>query len=368
MRCTPLAARDKDLKHAAMTHPLCRLVAPALFACALFPAFPAAAQDIQSDPGAYMTAITNAEIGMNQSYMAYMSAVAHSGRARKVEKMRQRALQSIVDCKEKVTAMPYYKGDNSLRKSNMDYIDMCYRVFNEDYAHIVDMESLVEQSYDEMQLYILLIEKTNEKLHEALQVVDSAGQAFGRKYQVTIVTENDQLSKEMEVTSRVIDYRYQVYLIYYKCNWEEGQAVKAINDKQLTALEQSRSALDAYAKEGLTALDSVNSFQGDPSLAQTCRIALRYYQQLAEKELPEVTDFFLKEENFQKIKKSFDGRSRKSLTKQDVDAYNQAVNDYNAGINSYNQLNAQMNQETKHYSDMWDSSDKSFMDAHIPHA
>ena len=48
------------------------------------------------DPGAYMTAISSAEMNMDKTYLAYMSAVAHSGRARKVEKMRQRTLQSIL--------------------------------------------------------------------------------------------------------------------------------------------------------------------------------------------------------------------------------------------------------------------------------
>ena len=52
------------------------------------------AQDL-SNPGDYMTAITNAQAEMNQKYMAYMSATAHVRRARKIDKMRQQALESI---------------------------------------------------------------------------------------------------------------------------------------------------------------------------------------------------------------------------------------------------------------------------------
>ena len=54
----------------------------------------AKAQDILSDPGAYMNAIGNAEIVMNKAYMAYISASAHSSRKRKIEKMRQQAVYS----------------------------------------------------------------------------------------------------------------------------------------------------------------------------------------------------------------------------------------------------------------------------------
>jgi hypothetical protein len=325
------------------------------------------AQDIATDPGAYMTAITNDEIAMNKTYLAYMSAVAHSGRARKVEKKRQQTLKSIQDCKIKIANLPYFKGDNSLRKSNMDYIDMCYKVFSDDYTHIVNMENLIEQSFDEMQLYILLMEKTDQKLKDAIDKVDSAGKEFARKYNVTVINENDQLSKNMEITSEVVHYRYQLYLLFYKCNWQDGEITKAINEKKLTGLEEARNALDTYAKEGLLALDSLNSFHGDQYLAQTCKQALQFYQKLAEDDLPKVTDFFLKEENFNKIKRAMTSKPRSSLTKQDVDNYNKAVNDYNTSINDYNQLNANINNLRSQNIDNWNNADKRFMDAHIPH-
>src|SRR5579885_3016810 len=72
------------------------------------------------NPGDYISAISGAQNEMNATYMAYMSAAAHSGRARKVEKMRQQTLESIQNCKYKLSDLPIYKGDNSLRKSSMD--------------------------------------------------------------------------------------------------------------------------------------------------------------------------------------------------------------------------------------------------------
>ncbi len=58
------------------------------------------AQDL-SNPGDYMTAISNAQTEMNQKYMAYMSATAHVRRARKIDKMRQSALESIENSRVK---------------------------------------------------------------------------------------------------------------------------------------------------------------------------------------------------------------------------------------------------------------------------
>jgi hypothetical protein len=90
------------------------------------------AQDFDK-PGAYMTAISNAHKEMDQKYMAYTSAAAHGKRARKVEKLRLQVLESISNSRDKIADIPFYKGDNSLRQSNIDYINFCYTIFNEDF-------------------------------------------------------------------------------------------------------------------------------------------------------------------------------------------------------------------------------------------
>ena len=93
-------------------------------------------QDL-SNPGTYMDAMGNAHKEMDQKYMAYTSACSHGKRARKVEKLRLQVLENITNTKSKILELPLYKGDNSLRQSNVDYINVCYTIFNEDYSKIV---------------------------------------------------------------------------------------------------------------------------------------------------------------------------------------------------------------------------------------
>src|ERR1700743_1893686 len=64
----------------------------------LLPAVSSTAQNLDN-PGAYMGAVNNAQTEMNQKYMAYMSAVAHGRRAKKIEKMRQQTLESITNAR-----------------------------------------------------------------------------------------------------------------------------------------------------------------------------------------------------------------------------------------------------------------------------
>jgi hypothetical protein len=322
------------------------------------------AQDV-SNPAGYMAAISNAHSDMNKKYMAYMSMAAHSNRRRKIEKLRQQVLESITESRYKTIEIPIYKGDNSLRKSSMDYIQMCYNVFNEDYNKIVNMEEIAEQSFDEMQAFILLQEKTDEKLKEAFSKMDEATKAFAAKYDVKLVDSKDALGEKMEVAGKLSHYKNQVYLLFFKCNWQDGNVVKAMNAKKVNDVEQARSALVRYAEEGIKTLDTLKGFEGDKSLAATCKQVLQFYKKTAENDLPKMTDFFLKQENFDKIKKTLDSKAEHS--KAEVDAYNKAVNEMNAAVNTFNQLNNQVNNNRNQILKNWSDTESSFTDLHMPH-
>lgn len=325
------------------------------------------AQDINTDPGAYMNAITDAETGMNKAYMAYISAAAHSSRKRKIEKMRDNAVDAIQTCQGAINYLPPYKGDNSLRQNAINYVQLCYKVFNDDYAHIVNMEDIAERSYDEMQAYLLLQQATNDTLQMAITRMNRAETEFAAKYNVTMVDQKTELGDKMEATNRMGRYHDKVYLLFYKCNWEDNQLTEAVNQKNVTKIEQTRSALDKYAKEGLAITDTLSGFEGDNTLAGACKGALEFYKEEAETQTPKITDFFLKEENFEKLKTTMDAKAADQRTQQDVDTYNQAVSDINAAVNAYNQLNADLNNGRNSIIDDWNNTEKSFIDYHTPY-
>jgi len=324
------------------------------------------AQNLE-DPGAYISAINNTQIDMDKTYMAYLSAAAHSSRKRKIEKLRQQTVESIVNCRVKISELPIYKGDNSLRKGGMDYVGLVYKVFNDDYAHIVNMEELAEQSIDEMQMYLLLQEKTSDTLKAASERMNQAVTDFATKYNVKLVDSKSDLGQKMEEAGKISKYRDKVYLIFFKCNWQDNQLTEAINKKNLTTIEQARNALQKFAVEGLATLDTIKPFEGDPSMVAACKQLLNFYKKEAETEIPKVTDYFLKEENFNKIKASFDAKPETSRTQQDVDTYNKAVKEMNGAVNISNQTNTNLNNSRNQLIQNWENVEKAFEDNHMPH-
>src|ERR1700743_310659 len=203
----------------------CRL--SLLLPCLLLLCSIANAQDLDN-PGNYMSAISKARGDMDTKYMQYISYAAHGRRARKVEKLRQEVLDNIDQSRYKTTDLPLYKGDNSLRQAAIDYIKMCYIIFSEDYKKIVHMEELAEQSVDEMQAYMLLQDAINEKLHEAWSNLDKASNDFAAKYNVILSKDETPLGAKMQTADHLDKYVNSVFLLFFKCNWEDNQMVKAM--------------------------------------------------------------------------------------------------------------------------------------------
>ena len=80
---------------------------------------------------------------------------------------------------------------------------------------------------------------------------------------------------------------------------------------------------------------------------------------MAKNDIPKLTDFYLKEENFDKIKKSLEAKGS-NKTKEDVDQYNKAVKDINASVNNFNQLNQELNKRRQEVVQNWEKSEKDF--------
>ena len=317
--------------------------------------------------GGYMDYIGKAEEEIAKKYISYMSAASHGGRLRKVEKRRNDLVNSIYETRVQVNGMPSYKGDKSLKDASVEYLKILYSVFNEDYSKIVNMEEIAEQSYDNMEAYILVQEKANERLKAAFQTRAEIGKEFAKKNNITLVDQGSALSDKLAIADEVGNYYHQVYLIFFKSFNQEKYLVNAISEKNINAIEQNKNALAKYSEEGLQKLKSLKSYSGDGSIIVTCRQVLEFMKDEATNKVPLITDFILKEENFMQVKKAFDSKSASKRTQKDIDEYNKAVNEMNSGVNKYNATNSSLNNTRSKLINAWNKSVEEFMDTHMPY-
>jgi hypothetical protein len=327
----------------------------------------AASQDF-TNPGSYMSFTSDKLRDVNQTYMNYLSAVSHGKSARKVEKLRNKVIDLIYATRGDINSMPSYKGDRTLKEATSAYLKTTYIVFNEDYAKIVNMEEIAEQSYDAMEAYLLAQQKAGEKLHEAATRQGDVFREFGRKFNVQISESKDKLDMKMEKSGEINDYYDKIYLIFFKSNKQESYLVQAINTLDVNSMEQNRNALATYATEGLEKLKEVPAFDSDPTLVTACRRLLQFYKEEAEQKMEVISNYVLADDHFKKVKKVFDKKPANQRTQPDIDAYNKAVDDMNKAAKSYNKTNNEINKERAALSDLWNESVKRFMDLHMPYA
>lgn len=296
----------------------------------------------------------------------YTSAVAHGKSAKKIETKRKELIKTISDATKKIKKMADFEGDANLRDSVVAFLNLDYNILNYDYAKIVDMEEIAEQSYDLMEAYLMAQELANNKLDAANESLVLEQQKFATNHNVNLIESKDKIAKKLERSSLVFNYYNKIYLIFFKSYKQEAYLLDAMNKSDVNAIEQNKNSLISFATAGLTILDTMKSFNGDANLKTACKAALNFYKTEASTKLQDISDYFICKEKFDKIKVAFDAKSASSKTKSDVDQYNAAVAELNVAVKKYQTVNTELNTKRNTVLENWNNAVSVFLDKHVP--
>jgi hypothetical protein len=322
-------------------------------------------QDLKQ-PVDYLTHISEEYTKIAKDQWSYTKAVGHGRGSRKVEKRRLEVVQSILEAKRKIARMPAFDGKTTFRDSVVAYMDISYHLMKEDYAKIVDMEEVAEESYDQMEAYLLAKKRAGEKSSDASKIVTRQKNIFAEDNNINLIESQSKLGEKLEKSSEVFDYYNKVYLIFFKSYKQDIYLSDAFNNQDINAIEQSRSALHNYSLEGREKLKTVTSYSGDQSIYVSARQLLQFYSIKAEKKVPLQVDYFLKKDQFEKIKSAFDKIKASKRTQSDVDKYNNAIEELNAASDLYNEINEQLYAQKAKLLKNWNNKVDAFLDRHIP--
>lgn len=315
--------------------------------------------------GEYMNKINLEYRKLMEDQMSYTSAVAHGKSARKVEKRRRELLSTSRSVQSKIRTMPAYDGDKSLRDSVVAYLKLSYSVLNEDYAKIVDMEAVAEQSYDNMEAYLLAQELASKKLKEASQRLDVTYKTFAEKHNVNLQENNsDKLSEKIEKASQTIAYYNKIYLIFFKVYKQEAYVLDATQRNDVNGIEQNRMSMLQFVSESNTKLKGEKAFKNDLSILNSCKQAMAFYKQEAETFFKKQSDFIMKQEKLQKMQKALE--SKKNQTKENIDNYNKELAEFNKAVAEINKLSEIEGKKRQKMLETWNKAVASFMSRHVP--
>jgi hypothetical protein len=318
-----------------------------------------------ADAGSYLNQIGMQFTEISKDMMGYISAASHGKGAKKIDKRRQELIATLKEAEHTVRKMNAFEGDHQLRDSVVAYIRLSHLVLVEDYGKIVNMEEIAEQSYDAMEAYMLAKEKANEKLDVSYDKVKVQHDAFAKKHNIRIIENESKLSQKLETSGKVYSYYNKVYLVFFKSYKDEAYLMDALEKGDVNAIEQNKNALTTSTQEGIKKLTAIGTFNGDGSLKIECQKVLNFFQQEATK-VSEQVDYFLKKENFEKIKKAFEAKRQNDRTQADVDKYNQAGKEFNASVARYNSTNNDLNKKRSESYSNWNNSVDSFLGKYVP--
>lgn len=296
----------------------------------------------------------------------YTSEVAHGKNARKAETRRKDLLRTSKVAIDHVSKMEGFGGSTQYRDSVIAYLNINYIVLNEDYSKILNMEEIAEQSYDNMEAYLLAQQLANEKLDEAGDMLMEQQRQFAAANNINMSESKDKIARKLEKSSGVVKHYNEVYLIFFKCYKQEAYLMDAMSKKDISAMEQNKNSLISMSADGLVKLKTVQAYNYDKSLIGAAKDALNFYQLESSTKMTTLIDFYMQQEKFDKIKASFDAKPQSQRTKSDVNQYNAAITEFNNKLNNFNRVNTDLNNSRNAVLNNWDRTAKSFMDRHIP--
>lgn len=323
------------------------------------------AQDL-SDPSVYLSTINEEFMKMSKDMMSYISAANHGKSARKVEKRRSELSNQAKESERAIRQLKPFEGSARLRDSIALYFKICHLVINEDYGKIVDLEEIAEQSYDDMEAYLLAKERAGERIHKAFESGQAEYRGFAASHNIRLIETDSKLSQRLKEAGEVNQYHDKIYLLFFKSFKNEAYLLDALNQGNLGALEQTRNALLASASEDLINLGAIGTFNGDGTLKKVSQDLLRFYEVEAKDKIPLVIDYFLAKENFEKVKKALDSKKQADRTQADIDNFNAAVSAFNSTVNQSNQTNEDLNRKRSALLKAWNEASNSFLDKYTP--
>lgn len=337
-----------------------------LFVIALFSFFAATnATFAQTTPGSleYMNEFSASYEGIKNDTWQYLKAITRGKGARKVDAKRQKLISEIAAAKSAAAKKLGFKGDVAYRDIVKDYFDMSLTVLKEDFDKILNMEDIAEQSYDAMEAYLLAKEKANDKLEEAFDKLVAGQKAFADKHNINILeAENSKTDDKIEKAAKTLGYYNKVYLIFFKVYKQEMYVLDALAKNDISAFEQNNATLESDARAALETLKTMESFDGDATLLTAAKDIMNFYLRESTKDFAAISDFFLKKDQYEKVKKNFDAIKPKSRTQEDVDAMNKAGSEYNEAVQKYNKVNESLNKERSTFLNQWNKKVEGFFD------
>ena len=313
----------------------------------------------------YLDFIATEQESVTKNMWKYTKAIAHSKNDRTINAKRNVLLKTVEKAIAKIENADGYDGED-YKNQVLTYMRLNESLLNQDYAKIIDMKEVAEQSYDAMEAYVLARELADQKMEDAYNEYDTNFRLFATKHNISIVESETDLGNKMKISNQVFNHYNELYLIYFKVSINEMYLIDALSKNDVGAIQQNANALSQTAKEGLEILKTVELYKNDKSIAEVTKDAFEFFIDEADNQVPQLTEFLILNEDFETIRNTLEKTPERKRTKEQIDTYNKKVKDINKAVDNYNKVNTQLNKDRQNVVNKLNTTNENFLAKHIP--
>lgn len=314
----------------------------------------------------YMNFISRQQVLIVKSSWRYTQAIAHSKNDRTIDKKRTILIRSIDRAIMKITKAQGFDGDTEYKEKVLNNLQINKSLLLNEYSEIIDMQEVAEQSYDDMEAYILAQRLADQKMAEAQQEYEDNFYAFAKKHDIKIFEGKSELGKKMEISNQVFDYYNDLYLIFFKVHFNESNLLDAIGNKDISAIRQNINALKMAVQEGLEEVDKKPLYKKDDRIAEATKEVFQIHLNEANNTIPQILDYLVLQEDFEKIKVAIEKTAEADRTQEQIDRYNNKVDELENKREIINKLIDKLFKERNKKLERLDKANAKFLDKHVP--
>lgn len=322
----------------------------------------------QNSPVDYLDKLSSDNEKIMNNTWRYLSAIAKNRNAKRIEKRRVKLETEIRNSYNRIKVMKAYNGDNALRDSTISYYKMSLDVMTGKTKELINLEEISEKSYDNMEAYIFYQEEINKKLREKGEMLDAEQKRFAAANNVNLIeSEESDVAKKIEKTSKVLWYKNLLYLAFFRCAVYEGAMLEAThNENSDFNFQEAGLLLTQLVDESKSKMDTITDVNKDLSLRKKTKQALDFFSQEADELIPTMVKYRKAKTEMDVITKKVDKTPKKKQTKEMITEYNKKINEMNKIANKLNSINDSYNKRRNAIFQGWNKAANDFVNRHAP--
>ena len=313
----------------------------------------------------YLEFISDEQTTISKTMWRYTQAIAQSKNDKSIESRHNALIKSMDKAIARISTAESF-GDSGFKEKVIANLTLNKKLLNHEYAEVLDMKKIAEESYDDMEAYFMAREMANQKMEEAQNEFEIDYYKYAADNNIDIIESETDLSKKIKLSNLVFDHYNEMYLLFFKAQINEIYLNRAIDAQDVNAIQQNADALISAANEGLNKLSSINLYENDASIVKSTEKAFQFFIEEAQNEIPKIVDFLVLSESFEKINAAIEDTPKRKRTKEQIDVYNKKVKEINKGVDRYNKTLAFLNKNRSDILNNLNATNEKFLAKHIP--